>query len=272
MTTNKHGYLYVLSNPLYPSLKIGFTCSDTPESRAIKLYSTGVPAPFKVIHSVYVDRANNLEVLVHHRLMNKRENKQREFFNCDIASVKQVIVESMTSSGIKRIDQPKSIKMVREELKEVIKQDLLVYTQKNSNAITKNTNESPIVALINLEGLNKVESAPILTSTPKNLSQKNTERVCYPELVAKGKQVYNPINYRNRKTRQKERYVNTACTQKKSGEGIGFGEGVHLTVLMLLTAAFIYTIANGGSGIGWLFDVIAFFVLAAFSEWATGQA
>lgn len=76
------GYVYVLSNPVMPNVvKIGRTTRDV-DQRAIELFQTGVPVPFKVEGSVCSPDCETLEAFVHHELREKRISDSREFFAC----------------------------------------------------------------------------------------------------------------------------------------------------------------------------------------------
>ena len=75
----KNGWIYILSNPSMPGLvKIGETADD-PHVRAISLYSTGVPDPFKVEYIAFVNDYVNLEREIHHSLYEYRKSKKESF-------------------------------------------------------------------------------------------------------------------------------------------------------------------------------------------------
>lgn len=91
----KSGYVYILSNEAFPGfLKIGRT-KKSPEARAKELSTTGVPSPFKVDYSTFVDDADALEVLVHKALELKgyRYNLKREFFEISLGEAVSLIEE-----------------------------------------------------------------------------------------------------------------------------------------------------------------------------------
>ena len=74
------GFIYVLSNPeLSGLLKIGKTSKD-PKNRSDDLYSTGLPAPFKLEYMAFCDDMDALELRVHEKLAGHRPNLDREFF------------------------------------------------------------------------------------------------------------------------------------------------------------------------------------------------
>ena len=80
-----NGFIYIMSNPSFNDerIKIGISVSD-PTQRKKELYSTGVPEPFKVEYYALVEDYENIEKVVHQELIDKRPNKNREFFNCSI--------------------------------------------------------------------------------------------------------------------------------------------------------------------------------------------
>lgn len=70
------GYLYVLSNEYSPGLlKIGFTTKSV-EERALELYTTGVPAKFKIEYKIKIVDPQVWESKVHKALNNKKINKE----------------------------------------------------------------------------------------------------------------------------------------------------------------------------------------------------
>lgn len=74
------GYIYVLSNQSMPNLyKVGW-CREHQDNRDLKLYTTGVPTPFKVEFKKLVDNASKLEKKIHKLLHEYRINDKREFF------------------------------------------------------------------------------------------------------------------------------------------------------------------------------------------------
>lgn len=80
------GFIYVLSNPSLPSLKIGKTKAD-PSQRVKELTgSTSIPTPFVIEYYAYVEEFDAKEREIHQVLDDARVNKNREFFEVDIAS------------------------------------------------------------------------------------------------------------------------------------------------------------------------------------------
>lgn len=91
------GFIYILSNPSFKFLKIGFTLRD-PAIRITELNTTGVPTPFEIIYEALVLNPEILESKIHQELSDYRVSDNREFFqvNKDIAYnlVKKVFVEN----------------------------------------------------------------------------------------------------------------------------------------------------------------------------------
>lgn len=85
------GYVYILSNPMMPGLvKIGKTTREV-NARALELYQTGVPTPFKVEHQVLTPDCHVLELKVHAALDQFRVDPGREFFHIDVAAASSQI-------------------------------------------------------------------------------------------------------------------------------------------------------------------------------------
>lgn len=93
-----YGFVYVLVNDSLPYLKIGKTYRS-PAQRAVELSSTGVPTPFVVAYSRYVENCDLLETEIHRRLSEKRVNANREFFAEDLSVVVELI-ESLVSPSL----------------------------------------------------------------------------------------------------------------------------------------------------------------------------
>lgn len=86
------GYVYVLSNPAMPGLvKIGRSEND-PRIRAQQLYTTGVPAPFKVEFAWLADDHCQLEAELHEEFADFRV-AGREFFLVEASRVASSICE-----------------------------------------------------------------------------------------------------------------------------------------------------------------------------------
>ena len=79
------GYVYCLSNESMPNLvKVGEIHTDgkTPKDRARELFTTGVPAPFKVEFAKKVKNPKQKEITLHKLLeeFTERYSSRREFF------------------------------------------------------------------------------------------------------------------------------------------------------------------------------------------------
>jgi hypothetical protein len=86
------GFIYVLSNPAFDGLlKIGKSAVDPAEERVAALYSTGVPAPFKLEFYAFVENYDEVEREVHRILAESRPNPSREFFCISVTDVVEVI-------------------------------------------------------------------------------------------------------------------------------------------------------------------------------------
>ena len=85
-------WVYVLSNPSFPSfLKIGST-SKTPELRAKQLSNaTGIPTDFEVVYALYCFNALACEIDIHNIMSSYRVSKQREFFSVGLEEAIEVI-------------------------------------------------------------------------------------------------------------------------------------------------------------------------------------
>lgn len=85
------GYVYILSNPSMPGLlKIGKTIRNG-ESRAIEIYQTGVPEPFKVEHEVFSPHCGKLEHSIHCLMHDVRVSNGREFFRSSVTDAVQIL-------------------------------------------------------------------------------------------------------------------------------------------------------------------------------------
>jgi len=87
------GVVYCLSNASMPGLlKFGFT-RDTCVKRAIDLYSTGVPEPFKIEKYVSTSDASSLEKDIHKILAMYRHRADREFFKLEVDAALEMITK-----------------------------------------------------------------------------------------------------------------------------------------------------------------------------------
>ena len=93
--TNKNGFIYIMSNPIFTDgrIKIGKSKSDPSSFRKDELYSTGVPEPFKIEYFAFVENYDSVELKVHKRLDANRPNKDREFFTATITEAINAIRE-----------------------------------------------------------------------------------------------------------------------------------------------------------------------------------
>lgn len=81
--------VYVLSNPSYPNIyKIGKTTRSV-EERMNELNNTSVLTPFKLEIEFKTDNCHDLEKYLHKKLDRYRVNKKREFFKCDLDTIKR---------------------------------------------------------------------------------------------------------------------------------------------------------------------------------------
>lgn len=87
------GYVYVISNPLFPDLvKIGFT-DKTPEERIDQLDGTGLPEAYIEHYRVKTKNARELEKRLHVHFNSFRYKKDKEFFKLDPHEVYQVLMK-----------------------------------------------------------------------------------------------------------------------------------------------------------------------------------
>jgi DnaJ-class molecular chaperone len=85
------GFVYVLSNPSFPTLKIGKSERD-PARRVSELSnSTGLPTPFKLEYYAYVEHHDELERRCHDHFSSQRVAKNREFFEISVVDAIQCV-------------------------------------------------------------------------------------------------------------------------------------------------------------------------------------
>ena len=108
------GYVYILSNPSFSQVKIGYSDRD-PIVRLDELHTTGVPTPFVLEYWVLVSDARNLERMIHEELKNFRSNPDREFFELEvgktIGKIKEIIQKNQISIHLE--DSRNSEKLVQ---------------------------------------------------------------------------------------------------------------------------------------------------------------
>lgn len=87
------GYIYILSNKSMPGLvKIGRT-DRQPEDRARELSTTGVPTPFRIEYSIFVQDSVASEANVHKILEKRgcRRSQMREFFELSVQEAIELV-------------------------------------------------------------------------------------------------------------------------------------------------------------------------------------
>ncbi|WP_425263735.1 GIY-YIG nuclease family protein [Vibrio owensii] len=78
------GLIYVMTNPAMPGLvKVGLT--EDISKRLASLYTTGVPAPFKLEYQAKVKDMEAIEARIHKLLSKYRYNQSREFFTVSVS-------------------------------------------------------------------------------------------------------------------------------------------------------------------------------------------
>jgi hypothetical protein len=88
-------YLYILTNPEFREVKIGFT-ERSPNERAKELSSaTGVPSEFQVKHDWFVpaDQVRALEAEIHKKLRHQGYHHKKEFFSIGVDAAVEFIEE-----------------------------------------------------------------------------------------------------------------------------------------------------------------------------------
>lgn len=91
------GYVYVLTNPSFRDdwVKIGKS-KRLPEVRGRELYNTAVPLPYEVYATLYTDKYNEAERMIHRsidRISDLRINKNREFFNIAPENAYEILLD-----------------------------------------------------------------------------------------------------------------------------------------------------------------------------------
>lgn len=87
------GYVYVLTNPVYDAVKVGYTNRTAEERREELSDQTACPAPFEVAASFQSQNPEKLERELHRRLQSRRVSKHREFFDCGVSDVRQAVAD-----------------------------------------------------------------------------------------------------------------------------------------------------------------------------------
>lgn len=89
MPEDKSGFIYILSNPCFPYLKIGCTKND-PIDRCYALsLSQAIPKPFNIEYSARVEDKFKAETGIHHHFKDRKIGK--EFYNISLKDAKNII-------------------------------------------------------------------------------------------------------------------------------------------------------------------------------------
>ena len=83
------GYIYCVSNPSFKAniFKIGYTTMNL-NKRINSLYKTGVPTKFVINFAKTVQKCHEHEQEIHKLLDKYRFNPSREFFKCQLQTIK----------------------------------------------------------------------------------------------------------------------------------------------------------------------------------------
>ena len=89
-----YGFVYVLSNRYMPGIyKVGFT-ERSPSLRCRELSnSTSVPDEFDLVCYAEYEDAHAKEQEIHRALADARVNRNREFFDCDLKIITDLVVD-----------------------------------------------------------------------------------------------------------------------------------------------------------------------------------
>lgn len=99
------GHVYALTNQGMPGLiKIGHT-TNTPEHRAAQLNTTGLPYPFKVLHSIEAQDSAAVERKIHQLFRPYRVQKGREFFKISEQQAIEMLNEHTDNELIKAAER-----------------------------------------------------------------------------------------------------------------------------------------------------------------------
>ena len=95
------GHIYLLRNDSFREdiYKIGISDHDDVQTRVDQLFSTAVPSPFLITHSVVVQDHSALEKALHQLLDSQRIHAKREFFRLNEKQV-QGAIDLMNMMGI----------------------------------------------------------------------------------------------------------------------------------------------------------------------------
>lgn len=96
ISENYEQYIYVLSNPSFPSdyLKIGWTRYN-PRIRAKSLQTSGIPTPFAIEYVIITSDGSKLEHQIHEYINEYRVNDKREFFKISKDVLTKILTEEL---------------------------------------------------------------------------------------------------------------------------------------------------------------------------------
>jgi hypothetical protein len=101
------GWVYIITNKAMPDVvKVGFT-TNAPEERAAGLSHTGIPHAYVVEYAALVNHYRGVERKAHALLNECRENKNREWFRCDIGTAISAIRQAANGFIISESDGKK---------------------------------------------------------------------------------------------------------------------------------------------------------------------
>lgn len=89
MSKKKIGTLYVLSNPCFPYLKIGFTTNSVIDRCRQLSNMQAIPLPFEIVYTAFVEDPWKVEKFIHKHFKNKKVAK--EFFDVSLSEVKGIV-------------------------------------------------------------------------------------------------------------------------------------------------------------------------------------
>ena len=89
MSEKKMGTLYVLSNPCFSYLKIGYTTNNVVDRCRQLSNMQAIPLPFEIAYTAFVENPRDVEGIVHRYFKSKRVGK--EFFAVELEEVKRLV-------------------------------------------------------------------------------------------------------------------------------------------------------------------------------------
>jgi hypothetical protein len=105
MSIYVNGHIYILSNPAMPGiLKIGRSINGG-RNRALELYGTGVPLPFKMEFEAWSPDCISDESYVHDLLSEQRINKSREFFKVSVSEAIECVLMVIANNYNLRVEK-----------------------------------------------------------------------------------------------------------------------------------------------------------------------